>query len=611
MRNFIRQTFASLLGTLLGLMIFFGISTTGILLLLFAVTTARDATPQVKDKSVVVFDLSMNITDKPPGSEELLQRALSGAEFDSMTLRSVLDTLEQARLDPRIVGIYLDATSTSTASSTGFASLTEIRQALEKFRESGKKIIAYGVDLSEKKYYLSSVADRIILNPMGIMEVNGLSSQPMFLSGALEKFGVGVQILRVGTFKGAIEPFILKELSPENRQQTQQLLDDVWGTWRSTVSSSRQLTPQQLQAIANTQPILTANEAKASGLVDQVAYLDQVVTELKKLTTSDEKERTFRQINLSNYAQVAEGENSIKSESKNKIAVVYAEGEIVNGRGEDQQIGGDRFAKIFNQLRHDPDVKAVVLRINTPGGSATASEVIQREIQLTQKVKPVVVSMGDVAASGGYWIATDSSRIFAQPTTITGSIGVFGLLFNGQKLANDNGITWDTVKTAPLADIQTLTRPKSPAELAIYQRTVDSIYNLFLQQVVQGRKLPAAKVAEIAQGRIWSGKMAQDIGLVDEIGGLNAAIKYAAKEAKLDNDWQLQEYPRVTSLEERFFGLASQEISTILQIAGISIQPSHPLMAQLDKLKQQLVILESMNDPHGIYTRLPFNFHLD
>ena len=611
MRNFIRQTFASLLGTLLGLMIFFGISTTGILLLLFAVTTARDATPQVKDKSVVVFDLSMNITDKPPGSEELLQRALSGAEFDSMTLRSVLDTLEQARLDPRIVGIYLDATSTSTASSTGFASLTEIRQALEKFRESGKKIIAYGVDLSEKKYYLSSVADRIILNPMGIMEVNGLSSQPMFLTGALEKFGVGVQIVRVGTFKGAIEPFILKELSPENRQQTQQLLDDVWGTWRSTVSSSRQLTPQQLQAIANTQPILTANEAKASGLVDQVAYLDQVVTELKKLTTSDEKERTFRQINLSNYAQVAEGENSIKSESKNKIAVVYAEGEIVNGRGEDQQIGGDRFAKIFNQLRHDPDVKAVVLRINTPGGSATASEVIQREIQLTQKVKPVVVSMGDVAASGGYWIATDSSRIFAQPTTITGSIGVFGLLFNGQKLANDNGITWDTVKTAPLADIQTLTRPKSPAELAIYQRTVDSIYNLFLQQVVQGRKLPAAKVAEIAQGRIWSGKMAQDIGLVDEIGGLNAAIKYAAKEAKLDNDWQLQEYPRVTSLEERFFGLASQEISTILQIAGISIQPSHPLMAQLDKLKQQLVILESMNDPHGIYTRLPFNFHLD
>ena len=464
MRNFIRQTFASLLGTLLGLMIFFGISTTGILLLLFAVTTARDATPQVKDKSVVVFDLSMNITDKPPGSEELLQRALSGAEFDSMTLRSVLDTLEQARLDPRIVGIYLDATSTSTASSTGFASLTEIRQALEKFRESGKKIIAYGVDLSEKKYYLSSVADRIILNPMGIMEVNGLSSQPMFLSGALEKFGVGVQILRVGTFKGAIEPFILKELSPENRQQTQQLLDDVWGTWRSTVSSSRQLTPQQLQAIANTQPILTANEAKASGLVDQVAYLDQVVTELKKLTTSDEKERTFRQINLSNYAQVAEGENSIKSESKNKIAVVYAEGEIVDGRGEDQQIGGDRFAKIFNQLRHDPDVKAVVLRINTPGGSATASEVIQREIQLTQKVKPVVVSMGDVADSGGYWIATDSSRIFVQPTTITGSIGVFGLLFNGQKLANDNGITWDTVKTAPLADIQTLTRPKSPAE---------------------------------------------------------------------------------------------------------------------------------------------------
>ncbi|MDB9340812.1 MULTISPECIES: signal peptide peptidase SppA [Cyanophyceae] len=611
MRNFFKQTFASLLGTVLGLMIFFGISTTGILLLLFAVTTSRDTTPQVKDQSVVVFDLSMNITDSPPSSGELLQQALSGAEDPRMTLRSVLDTLEKARLDPRIVGIYLEATGTSASGNMGFASLTEIRQALKKFRESGKKVVAYGVGLSEKDYYLSSVADTITLNPIGLMEVNGLTSQPTFLAGALDKFGIGVQVVRVGKFKGAVEPFILKELSPENRQQIQKLLDDVWGDWQSTVSSSRKMTPQQLQAIADTQALLTATEAKSRGLVDQVAYHDEVVNDLKKLTGSDETDRTFEQINLRNYAQVPGKSLGVERNSENKIAVVYAEGEIVDGRGEDQQIGGDRFARIFNQLRQDNDVKAVVLRINSPGGSATASEIMQREVQLTREVKPVVVSMGDIAASGGYWIATDSNRIFAEPTTITGSIGVFGVLFDGQKLANDNGITWDTVKTARYADSQTPTRPKSPQELEIYQRSVTRIYNLFLDRVVQGRNLPAPKVAEIAQGRVWSGMAAKEIGLVDEIGGLNAAIEYAAKEAKLDNDWELQEYPRVSTLEERFFGRAIQEITTMLGMAGVSVQPSHPLMAELQKLQQEMVILQKMNDPHGIYTRLPFNFHIE
>ncbi len=611
MRNFFKQTFASLLGTVLGLMIFFGISTTVILLLLFAVTSSKDTTPQVRDQSVVVFDLSMNITDSAPSSGELLQRALSGAAPSRMTLRSVLDTLEKARLDPRIVGIYLDATGTTASGSMGFASLTEIRQALEKFRESGKKIVAYGADLTQRDYYLTSVADTIVLNPVGLMEVKGLSNQPIFLTGALERFGVGVQVVRVGKFKGGVEPFILNELSPENRQQTQKLLDDVWGNWRTTVASNRKLTPQQLQAIADTQAILTASEAKDRGLVDQVAYLDEVVTDLKKLTASDETDRSFQQINLRNYAQVSGKSLGVERNSPNKIAVVYADGEIVNGRGEDNQIGGDRFARILNQIRHDNDVKAVVLRINTPGGSATASEVMQREVELTSKVKPVVVSMGNVAASGGYWIASGSNRIFAEQTTITGSIGVFGLLFNVQKLANDNGITWDSVKTGNYADLQTVTRPKSPQELAIYQRSVNRIYSLFLDRVVQGRQLPEQKVAEIAQGRVWSGIAAKELGLVDEIGGLNAAIEYAAQEAKLEDDWQLQEYPRVSTLEERFFGRAIPEITSILQISGLLVKPSNPLIAELQKLQQEMLILQNINDPHGIYTRLPFNFRLE
>jgi protease-4 len=611
MRNFLQQTFASLIGSLLGLMIFCGVGTTGLFLLLFVVATSKDTGPEVKDKSVVVFDLSMNITDGSPSSGQVLQKALSGVDENRMTLRSVVDTVEKAQRDPRIVGIYLDATRSQASGIAGYASLKEIRQALLKFRESGKKITAYGVDWGEKEYYLSSVADNIVLNPLGAVEVNGLSSQPMFLAGALQKYGIGVQVVRVGKFKGAVEPFILNKLSPENREQTQKLLDDVWSEWRTAVGGSRKIDADKLQAIADNQALLEAKEAKTSGLVDQVGYIDQVVTDLKKLTASGKEDKTFRQINLISYAQVSNKSFGLEQKSKNKIAVVYAEGEIVDGKGDSGEVGGDRFAKIFNKLRQDNNVKAVILRINSPGGSATAAEVMQREVRLTREVKPVVVSMGDVAASGGYWIASDSNRIFAEPNTITGSIGVFGMLFNGQKLANDNGITWDSVKTARYADSQTVSRPKSPEELALYQRSVNRIYSLFLNKVAQGRKLPEAKVAEIAQGRVWSGVAAKQIGLVDEIGGLNSAIAYTAKQAKLGNDWQVQEYPQASSFEERFFGRATEEAQAALGINKSQAKPSNPLFTEFQKLQEEMTILQKMNDPQGIYARLPFNLKIE
>ncbi|MEH1868894.1 MAG: signal peptide peptidase SppA [Nostoc sp.] len=611
MRNFIKQTFASLVGTLLGLIIFGGLGTTGLLLLIFAASSSKDTGPNVKDKSVLVFDLSMKITDSEPSSDELFQKTLSGVDDERMALRKVVETLEKARRDPRIVGIYLDSTSASQAGNVGYASLKEIRKALEEFRASGKKIVAYGSDWSEKEYYLSSVADSIVLNPLGMMEVNGLSSQPMFLAGALQKYGIGVQVVRVGKFKGAVEPFILTKLSPENREQTQKLLDDVWGEWRTAVGASRKIEPNQLQAIADSQAVLEATQAKTNGLVDRVAYPDEVVSDLKKLTNSDKDDKTFRQINLNSYAEVSGKSLGVERSSKNQIAVVYAEGEIVDGKGDGGQVGGDRFAKIFNKLRQDKDVKAVVLRINSPGGSATAAEVMQREVKLTREAKPVVVSMGDVAASGGYWIASDSNRIFAEPNTITGSIGVFGLLFNGAKLANDNGITWDSVKTGTYADSQTVSRPKSPQELALYQRSVNRIYNMFLNKVSQGRKLPGQKVAEIAQGRVWSGVAAKEIGLVDEIGGLNSAIAYAVKEAKLGEDWEVQEYPRTSSFGERFFGLASEEVRTALGIEAVQLKPSNPLTTEFQKLQQEVEILQKMNDPQGVYARLPFNLKIE
>jgi len=608
MRDFFKHTFA----TVLGLLIFFGLGTGGLILMLISAAT-KDTVPQVKDKSVLVFDMSVRITDTNPssGTGNLIQKAVSGQDNDeTIALRNVLDAIDMATKDKRIVAIYLDACGETAGKVAGFATLKEVRQALERFKAAGKKIIAYNVDWDEPTYYLGSVADTIVIHPMGMMEMNGLRSETMFLTGALEKYGVGVQVIRVGKYKSAVEPFVLKQLSPENRAQVQRLLGDIWGEFRASVGKSRKLTPQQMQAIADNQGLLQPEQARQSRLVDKVAYFDQVVSDLKQLTGNDKKDKFFRQISLSNYAKVAEKSLSQKRQSQNKIAVVYADGEIVSGEGSVKQVGGDRLARQLRRIRLDDDVKAVVLRVNSPGGSATASEVIQREVRLTRQKKPVVVSMGDVAASGGYWISTYANRIFAEPNTITGSIGVFGLLMNVQKLANDNGITWDVVKTGRYADSQTISRPKTPQELAIYQGSVNRIYYQFVGKVAESRKLSQNKVQEIAQGRVWSGLAAKKIGLVDDIGGIDSAINYAAKVAKLDNDWELEQYPNSRSLEERLLkNLFSSKIGASENFS--KPKQFDPLTLTYERLREDLSILGTMNDPLDVYARLPFNLRID
>lgn len=604
MREFLKQTLASTVGSLAGLILFFTLGTSGLIFLLVA-AASRDDGPQVKDKSVLVYDLSLNITDSDPTSStrQALGEALSGDETNSITLRTVLDSLEKARRDKRIVALYLDGSRSSTGGS-GFATLKEVREAMERFRAAGKKIIAYDVDLRKSQYYLSSVADTLVLNPMGSLQLNGFSSQPIFYTGALEKYGVGVQVIRVGKFKSAVEPFILKKLSSENRQQTQALLGSLWSEFLGTVGKSRKITPDQLQAIADSSGELTAGEAKNRRLIDKVAYLDEVVTDLKKITGSREKDKSFRQIRLSTYAKV-EDKNLNKPRSENKIGIAYAEGEIVDGQGGAGQLGGNSFARQLRQLRLDDDVKAVVLRVNSPGGSVTASEEILREVRLTRSKKPVVVSMGDYAASGGYWIATGGTHIFAEPNTITGSIGVFGLQFNVQKLGTTNGLSWDVVKTARYADSTTISRPKTPQELAIAQKSVNQIYSQFLDKVAQARKLPKQRVAQIAQGRVWAGKDAKQIGLVDQIGGMEDAINYAAKQANLGSNWEVEESQKTRSLEKRILEkLTSEE-------ALLDTKRPDPLTAEFLKLKSDLEILQSMNDPRGIYARLPFNWRFD
>jgi protease-4 len=602
MRDFLKHTLA----TLLGILIFLGLSVGGLIALILLLAS-RDSVPAVKDRSVLLVDLAQPLTDGPR-SPSTLSQALSDSQ-SSIQLRTFVTAIDQAAKDSRIVGIYL-YNSRSSGNPTGFATLKEAREALQRFRASGKRLIAYDMDWTERTYYLASTADAIAINPMGSMELNGLSSQPIFFSGFLQKYGIDVQVTRVGRYKSAVEPFLLNQLSPENRQQTQTLLQDIWNEFLKATGEARNKTPQQLQAIANQQTSLLAADAVKQGLVDRQAYQDEIIDELKKLTDSKAKDKNFRQISLRNYARVVEARQDTQRSRSRKIAVLYADGDIVNGQGEAGSIGGDRFARELRQIRQDESVKAVVLRVNSPGGSATASEVIQREVILTRKVKPVIVSMGSVAASGGYWISTYSDRIFAEPNTITGSIGVFGIQPNIRKLANDNGITWDSVKTGQFADSQTITRPKTPQELAQVQKIVDHIYDQFLDKVAESRKLDRAKVAEIAQGRVWSGIRAKQLGLVDELGGLQTAIQAAAKKADLGDNWQVEEYPKLRGLEERIFGGRPEQILARLPL--LKPGPEADLLTrEVIKLQTELALLNNFNDPRGIYARLPFSFWIE
>ncbi len=601
MRQFLKQTFASTIGSMVGLFLFFSLGVSGLFFILLATISDDEDIQGIKDKSVLVFDLSTQIRDSKPAAN--LAQAFSGQKQEIITLRRVLQSIDKATKDDRIVALFLDGRR--GGGSNGYATMEEVRSALEKFRAAGKKIIAYDVTLSEREYYLSSLADEVIVNPMGMMELNGLSSKQMFFKGALEKYGVGVQVIRVGDYKSAVEPYIRSDLSPANREQTQALITDLWSKFLDTIAESRGLDTDQLQKLVDANGYLESQEAKQANLIDQVGYYDNVATKLRELTGETEATESFRQVDLGTYANRMIPSAEVASSAESKIAVIYAEGAIVGGRGSIETIGSDRFAEEFRELREDESIKAIVLRVNSPGGSATASEVILREILLTKKEKPVIVSMGNVAASGGYWIAAGADQIFAEENTVTGSIGVFGLLSNIQEIANQNGITWDVVKTGEFADISSNVRPKTEAELAIYQKSVDKTYRLFLRKVARYRNLPVEKVKKIAQGRVWSGKEAINIGLVDRIGGLESAIAYAAEKADLGNSWQLEEYPQQnrfeTQLIQHLFDVKTLESQGVID----------PVTAEFLKIRQELSMLSAFNDPSGVYARLPFNFEIE
>lgn len=603
MRDFLKQTFA----TLTGIFLFLLLSVAGLTVLLVAITAAsREASSRVEQDSILTLDLSQEITDSSlttnPG--EVIGQALSGNRpRNTIALRTVLETLEHAAKDDRIAGIYLSGNVNAVGGGSGLATLQEVRQALQKFRESGKPILAYDTEgWTEREYYLASVADQILLNPAAGLEINGFSLETTFFGGAFQKYGIGVQPIRAGKYKSAVEPFTRTTSSSEAREATQKLLNDLWNNFLTVTAKSRNLKPEQIQTIADQQGLLLPDQAQSAHLIDKVANEDEVLADLQNLTGESKDSDSFRSIGMADYARAVQL-TSHRSYSPNKVAIVYAEGEIVSGKGTAGSIGGDTLAELLRELRQDKDVKAIVLRVNSPGGSATASALIAREVLLTKQKKPVIVSMGSYAASGGYQISAYANQIFAAPNTITGSIGVFGLLPNVKTLANQHGITWDVVKTARLADSSTIARPRTPEELAISQRVVDRLYDQFVALVAESRSLPPQRVAEIAQGRVWSGTSAKTIGLVDQLGGLEAALQAAISTAKLGNNWEIEEYPQGSSFEARLF-------KRLLSRSSHDIA-SNPFTVELEKFQTDLKLLQDMNDPLGAYSRLPFNPWID
>jgi protease IV len=602
MRPFLKQTLASTLGSVLGLTIFSGLSLlTTLLIFVGIVSSFSSSPPEIKEKTILILDLSVGITDFNPGAT--IQQTFAGSGKKSLTVRNVTEAIRTAAKDQNIVAIYLDGSKASGGSS-GLASLREVRNALANFRQSGKIIYAYDADLSRKNYYLSSIANTIALNPLGTVDMNGFQTENLFYRGAFDKYGIGAEVIRVGKYKSAYESFSLKGFSPESRKENRELLDNLWSDYKNTIGGNRKIAPETIQKLADAEGNLSAKEALNQKLIDKIAYPDQVKTELTKIGYAT-KNGGFRQVSMADYSEIVA---SKVPETDRHVAVLYAQGTIVEGSGGTGQIGGDSFSQEVIALRNDKTVKAVVLRVNSPGGSATASDRIQRELKLLSKEKPLVVSMGNVAASGGYYISTNAQRIFAQPNTITGSIGVIGLNLNFQKLASSQGLSWDVVKTSKFADSATVSRPKTKEELAIAQKFVNQIYDEFLNRVAEGRNISKEKVNEIAQGRIWSGVEAQKVGLVDELGGLESSIAYAAKEAGLVSNWTVVEYPETEDFQAKLLKRLSGEELTMLRQQSSPVD--NALTTEFHKFQSILTELKSLNDPRGVYARMTFDFEL-
>jgi len=592
-----KQFFKFVLATILGLII-----TTIVIVFigfLIVVSAGSDKGVHVDANSVLHISFNGTIPERTPNNP-LSDIPFLGLDDDKdVGLNDILADIKKAKTDDNIKGIYLDESNIESQQAT----VEEIRNALIDFKKSGKFIIAYAEVYTQSFYYLASVADKVYINPKGIFEFKGFSSQITFLKGALDKLGIEAQIIKVGTYKSAVEPLFLTKMSDANRLQVTSYLGSLYDHFLTNIGKSRNISKDSLFNYANNLTIQYPEDALKYHLVDGLKYKDEVLDELKARTGTDKKS-TVASVELRDYvksdADKDDDSDDKASSSKNRIAIIYASGEITGGDGDDNTIGSERISKAIRKARMDSKVKAIVLRVNSPGGSSLASDVIWREVMLTKQVKPIIVSMGDLAASGGYYISCAADSIIAEPNTITGSIGIFAILPNMQKLFNDKlGITFDGVTTGKYADLGDISRPLSPDERAILQNQINHGYDDFTKAVAAGRHKTQAYINSIGQGRVWTGEQAIKLGLVDRLGNINDAIVSAAKKAKL-SDYKLVEYPDQKSILEKFGSNFNVEMKT------------HAMKSELGdnyKYYEQIKgVTQMMRTPQ---TRLPYDIDIN
>lgn len=547
MKGFLKSLLASIVGCsiVIGIFIFIFI------LIIAAMSFGSSDKYNLKDNTVLTLKLEGTLSERVEPNSFL---DLIGQNTDlEIGLDDILSSIKKAKENDNIKGIYINAGAFAASN----ASLKEIRDQLADFKESGKFIIAYADVYSQGCYYLSSVADKVIMNPQGNLDLHGLSSSPTFYKGLLDKVGIEMQIFKVGTFKSAVEPFMLDKMSDANREQVTAYINDIWSTITSEISDSRKISVDKINQLTDSlQTFKLANASVSDGLVDTLMYETEVKEYLKGLLKV-EKAKDVRMASIKDMTSVSFVK---ESNSKDVIAILYAEGSINNGSGKDG-ITDKRYVKEIEKLKDNDKVKAVVFRVNSPGGSAYASEQIWKAITDLKAKKPVVVSMGDYAASGGYYIACNASKIIAQPNTLTGSIGIFGMFPNFEGLTKKVGLSFDNVKTNKFADFGDATRPMRPEEKVILQQYIEHGYDLFLTRCSEGRNIPKDSLDHIAQGRVWTGNQALKIGLVDALGNIDTAIEEAAKLAKLD-DYSLQDYPKKVDFLESLLSNQKEEFAT-------------------------------------------------
>ncbi len=588
MKQFFKFMFASMLGTVLSLLLVFFIFM-GIIASI--ASFSKDKPVDVKANSILHLKLDHPIYDRAPNNPFESFDFTSFKTKKAFGLNSVLDQINQAMDDDNIKGIYLELAEMPASG----ANVREIREALQSFRESGKFVVAYADILTQKTYHLATVADKIYMNPEGYLDFKGLSASVMFYKGMLEKLDIDMQVIRGSDnkFKSAVEPLIADKMSPENREQISKLLNSLWSDVINDIATARGIGAEQLNNIADSLLIMNVSGAADYGLVDGLIYNDQMLDSLR-LYSGMESGKKLRLVSLSAYSKAPAKDESLRD--REKIAVIYASGEITGGDGDDKTIGSTRISKALRDVREDESIKAVVFRINSPGGSALASDIILREVELLAKEKPVIVSMGSLAASGGYYIACKATKIVANPNTITGSIGVFGVLPNMEKmLKNKAGITVDRVNTNTHSDYMSPLRAMDDYEFRRLQIEIDRIYDVFLKHVAEGRNMSIEKVDSIGQGRIWSGNDALNLGLVDELGGIKRAVELAVAEAGIEN-YRIIEYPK---RKDPF-----QQLLEELTGSGNSEARIKSMMGRYYYIYEHAMAVERMS---GVQTRMPFD----